>query len=105
MKNLIQMNARCASSEQSSLLIRLTLHLNARLLDFGPGGPEVLTCEPDLGFVAARFPGHETAQIIAGLEQRGFLVALKDDQACFFLSPSIRFEDLDRLWGCLFELL
>jgi len=105
MKQLIYMKSPCPPAQHGARLARLTRHLNARLLDFGPGGPEVLLCDSDQGMVAARFPGHETAQVISGLEARGFLPSQVGDQAVFYLSPEIRFEELDRLWGCLFELL
>ena len=63
---------------------RLTRHLRARLLDFGPGGPEVLSADEAAGTVRARLDG---------------------DCALFLLSPDTRFEDLDYLWGSLFDLL
>lgn len=63
---------------------RLTRHLRARLLDFGPGGPEVLSADEAAGAVRARLDG---------------------DCALFLLSPDTRFEDLDYLWGSLFDLL
>ena len=43
---------------------RLTRHLRARLLDFGPGGPEVLSADEAAGAVRARFPGHDAAKIL-----------------------------------------
>lgn len=46
---------------------RLTRHLRARLLDFGPGGPEVLSADEAAGTVRARFPGHDTAQVLERL--------------------------------------
>ena len=36
---------------------RLTRHLRARLLDFGPGGPEVLSADEAAGTVPS-VPGH-----------------------------------------------
>lgn len=91
---------------QESRTARLTRHLEARLLDFDPGGPEVLCADQAAGQVTARFPGHDTARVLALLEQEfGISVGLEDGLAVFRLSPDLPFEDLDYLWGCLFELL
>ena len=85
---------------------RLTRHLKARLEDFGPGGPEVVSADPSAGTVVARFPGHDTAQILRCLEEKyDIRIAQEGELARFQLSPSIRFEDLDFVWGCLFEVL
>lgn len=101
----LELNRPCPPDKQTSRLARLTRHLEARLLDFGPGGPQVTQCNPQAGFAAARFPGHNTAQVVDQLAQRGFCAALEGDCAGFYLSPDLRFEDLDRLWGCLYEIL
>lgn len=101
----IHLDRPCSPGEQSPRLTRLTLHLQARLLDFAPGGPHVLACDGETGRIAARFPGRDTSQVRAELAQRGFHTALEDDCAIFYLSPGLRFEDLDRLWGVLYELL
>lgn len=84
---------------------RLTGHLKARLLDFGPGGPEVPDFDPAAGTVSARFPGKDTAQVLALLEQAGISAGQEGDRAVFYLRPDTRFEDLDYLWGCLFNIL
>lgn len=92
----------------SPRLARLTRHLHARLLDFGPGGPEVLCADQSRGIVTARFPGHDTAQVIDELEHRCRVsVTLSDDGelARFCLGNDTPFEDLDYVWGCLFDLL
>ena len=85
---------------------RLTRHLRARLLDFGPGG---LIGGEDLrpaGAVRARFPGHDAAKILDRLAaSAGVRARLDGDCALFLLSPDTRFEDLDYLWGSLFDLL
>ena len=91
---------------QEALVARLVRHLEARLKDFGPGGPEVLQADQESGLVAARFPGHDPAQLLARVEQEcGVLAVPEHDRAVFRLSPDTRFEDLDYVWGCLFELL
>ncbi len=87
-------------------IARLTRHLHARLLDFGPGGPEVLSADETAGTVRARFPGHSTAQVLDRLAaSAGVRARLDGDCALFLLSSDTRFEDLDYLWGSLFDLL
>ena len=94
------------SGPPSERTARLTRHLKARLEDFGPGGPEVHAADQEAGAVTARFPGHETAQVLRRLEgECGVLAAQSGEAAVFRLSPSVRFEDLDYVWGCLFDLL
>ena len=91
---------------QEERLARLTRHLEARLRDFGPGGPEVLETDQQAGFVAARFPGHSTGEVVERLAREcGVSAAPEGDRAVFYLHPGIPFEDLDYLWGCLFGLL
>lgn len=91
---------------QEDRVARLVRHLDARLKDFGPGGPEVLESDQSQGFVSARFPGHDTKSVLKLLEKdHGVVAALDGDRVIFFLSPDIRFEDLDYVWGCLFDLL
>ena len=83
----------------------LTGHLKARLLDFGPGGPEVVSADPAAGRVTARFPGLEPAAAAARLAEKGISLLTENDCALFCLHPDVRFEDLDYVWGCLFEIL
>jgi len=99
------LNAPLRPGSDPQRLARLTRHLNARLLDFGPGGPEVLELDEDIGRLLARFPGHSTGQVLLGLEQVGVLAACEGDNALFLLQDDTRFEDLDYVWGCLFDLL
>ena len=89
----------------SPQLARMTRHLAARLQDFGPGGPQVLDADQTGGSVRVLFPGRDTAQVLRGLECAGVHAAQEGEAARFFLDPSGRFEDLDYVWGCLFELL
>ena len=104
--SVIDLRDPVPSPGQGERLARLTRHLKARLEDFGPGGPEVVRADQEQGLVAARFPGHSPDQVIRQLEQNfGLLAALEGDCALFRLSPQVRFEDLDYLWGCLYELL
>ncbi|MGI5962770.1 MAG: hypothetical protein ACOX7N_03520 [Lawsonibacter sp.] len=90
---------------QKPRLARLTRHLNARLLDFGPGGPQISSSDEDTGRVAVRFPGHDTQQVRKDLATRRIFTAQEDDCAVFFLAPNTQFEDLDYLWGCLYDIL
>ena len=87
-------------------LARRVRHLAARLRDFGPGGPELLSADQTTGQVRARFPGHDTGHIRRQLEERfGIRTRLDGDALLFQLTPHIAFEELDHVWGCLFELL
>ncbi|MGE4276609.1 MAG: hypothetical protein AB7E30_05445 [Lawsonibacter sp.] len=94
------------AEERTSRTARLVRHLEARLNDFGPGGPEVLETDPVRGFVSVRFPGHDPESVLSQLStQHGVSAVLEGDCVVFYLSPTISFEDLDYTWGCLFELL
>ena len=86
-------------------LARLTRHLRARLLDFGPGGPQVRSADQAQGRVEADFPGHDTAQVLSALARCGVSAARAGDEAVFWLTPDTPFEDLDYVWGCLFDIL
>ena len=49
--------------------------------------------------------GHDTAQVLERLAaSAGVRARLDGDCALFLLSPDTRFEDLDYLWGSLFDL-
>lgn len=91
---------------EEALRARQVRHLEARLLDFGPGGPEVLEADQASGTISARFPGRSTDSVAARLERDfGVLVDLEGDRAVFRLSPQVSFEALDYVWGCLFQIL
>ena len=97
--------AACAAQDPARTA-RLTRHLKARLEDFGPGGPEVVDADQGAGTVTARFPGHDTAQVLRELEARwGVRAAREGELALFRLSQAVSFEDLDYAWGCLFDIL
>ena len=92
--------------DQEARVARLVRHLEARLRDFGPGGPEVLEADQAAGVVTARFPGHDSAWVLSRLEREyGVSAGLENGLAVFRLSPDVPFEDLDYVWGCLFDLL
>ena len=47
-----------------------------------------------------------TAAVVERLAREGGVsAALEGDRAVFYLSPHVRFDDLDYIWGCLFDLL
>ena len=105
MKDLDLKTSRPAPGRQERLG-RLVRHLDARLRDFGPGGPEVLLADQASGVVAARFPGRSAGEVVERLARECRIRAgLDGDAAVFRLSPDVPFEELDRLWGCLFKLL
>ena len=75
-------------------LARQVRHLAARLQDFGPGGPELLSADQKTGQVRARFPGHDADDIRRQLETRfGVRTRLDGDGLRFQLSPHIAFEE------------
>ena len=77
-----------SAAGKEALRARQVRHLEARLRDFGPDGPEVLE------------------SVVARLERdHGILVDLEGDRAVFHLSPQVSFEALDYVWGCLFQIL
>lgn len=91
---------------QVSRVARLTRHLKARLEDFGPGGPEVIQADQERGAVRFRIPGKDSGWLQAQLRERWDIqIAVEDGLAVCCLGPDIAFEQLDRFWGCLFELV
>ena len=92
--------------EQAPRVARLTRHLKARLEDFGPGGPEVVQADQERGLVCFRVPGRESAWLQEELGRRwNIRIGVEDGLAVCRLGPEVPFEGLDRLWGCLFELV
>ena len=80
-----------APSGDRARVARLTRHLKARLEDFGPGGPRVTGVD---------------GGVLDRLERDWGVTVLQDgEDAVFRLAPSVRFEDLDYVWGALFEVL
>ena len=55
--------------------------------------------------MTARFPGREAQQLLKDLEGFGIRAVLVEEQFQFWMDPEGRFEDLDFLWGCLFQLM
>ena len=95
-----------SAAGKEALRARQVRHLEARLRDFGPDGPEVLEADQASGTIFARFPGRSTESGVARLERdHGILVDLEGDRAVFHLSPQVSFEALDYVWGCLFQIL
>lgn len=95
-----------AAPDQAPRVARLTRHLKARLEDFGPGGPEVVQADQEHGVVRFRVPGKDSAWLQGQLRERwNIQIQVEDGLAVCRLGPEIAFEQLDRLWGCLFELV
>lgn len=102
----IDLTRAAGGDRDPARIARLTRHLKARLEDFGPGGPQVTGVDESAGTVTARFPGRSTGGVLDRLERDWGVAALqKGEDAVFRLSPSVRFEDLDYVWGALFEVL
>lgn len=92
--------------EQAARVAHLTRHLKARLEDFGPGGPEVVQADQETGVVRFRIPGKDSAWLQAQLKERwNTEIEVEDGLAVCRLRADIAFEQLDRLWGRLFELV
>ena len=66
---------------------RLTRHLRARLLDFGPGGPRVTGVDEASGTVTARFPGQDTGGVLDRLERDWGVTVLQDGEAWTGTAP------------------
>lgn len=94
------------TSAQAPRVARLTRHLKARLEDFGPGGPEDIQADQTTGTVRFRLPGKDSAWLQQQLGERwNIQIQVEDGLAVCRLGPDTPFEGLDRLWGCLFELV
>lgn len=92
--------------EQMPRVARLTRHLKARLEDFGPGGPEVVQADQETGVVCFRIPGKDSLWLQTQLQKRWKIqIAVEGGVAVCRLGPELAFEQLDRFWGCLFELV
>lgn len=102
----VDLTKAAGGSRDPARVARLTRHLKARLEDFGPSGPQVVSADEEAGAVTARFPGRDTAQVLRHLEEQCGVRAVQEGElALFRLSPQVRFEDLDYAWGCLFDIL
>lgn len=95
-----------SAAGKEALRARQVRHLEARLRDFGPDGPEVLEADQASGTIFARFPGplHGKRGCAVGAGPRHF-GGPGGDRAVFHLSPQVSFEALDYVWGCLFQIL
>ena len=96
----------CPAPSDPERRAALTRHLNARLLDFAPGGPEVLLCDPESGLLRVRLPNRSPHQAAAALSAEYHIQTIPaSDYIELYLNETIPFEDLDYVWGCLFQLL
>lgn len=96
----------CLASSIPERCAALTRHLNARLLDFGPGGPEVLLCDQASGLIQVRFPNRSPNRVAAALSTEYHIQTIPTSNYLeLYLNETIPFEDLDYVWGCLFQLL
>ena len=103
---IVDLSRPAPSAGDSARLARLTRHLEARLNDFGPAGPEVRSVNQETGLVLAFFPGRSPGALADILARRfGILVRTEGDCVGFQLTPECPFEELDYVWGCLFQIL
>lgn len=102
----VDLSPSVRSSGDPLRVAALTRHLHARLLDLGPGGPEVLSVDERLGQITVCFPGRSAQSVLSVLSQRFGIQAAQDGTHILFaLNDTVPFEDLDYVWGCLFDLL
>lgn len=102
----VDLTRRCPVPSDPERRAALTRHLNARLLDFDPGGPEVLLCDPESGLIRFRFPNHSPQWAAAALSAEYHIQTIPTSEYIeLYLNETIPFEDLDYVWGCLFQLL
>ena len=102
----VKLSVSTPQGSTSPRLAALTRHLKARLLDFDPGGPEILSCDESTGQIQVRFPNHSPKTVAQTLQELfGVEICAEKQYALFYLSETLPFEDLDYVWGCLFEIL
>lgn len=102
---VVDLSISPAYPKNSEHLARLVRHLQERLKDLGPNGPSLSPCQ-ESGRITALFPSYSSAELAENLAQRfGVLVQAAENEVIFNLSPDLPFEDLDYVWGCLFQLL
>ena len=105
-RNMIDLSSPAPSTGDSVRLARLVRHLEARLNDFGPVGPEVRSADQQTGVVLAAFSGRSPQKLADALAQNfGILVRAEGECIVFRLTADCPFEDLDYVWGCLFQIL
>ena len=101
----VDFTRRCPASDPERRAA-LTRHLNARLLDFDPGGPEVLLCDQESGLIRVHFPNRAPHRAAAALSAEYHIQTTPtSDYLELYLNETIQFEDLDYVWGCLVQLL
>lgn len=82
-----------------------TRHLYARLQDFGESGPVITDWSQEQGKISVAFPSHSVAYIQQTLQTYGIACPIEQGCLVFYLSEDIAFEDLDYVWGVLFQIL
>ena len=103
--NNIDLKRPAPNTDDPVLIARLTRHLDARLHDLAEDWPHVLSADQQEGVIRVRFPGRSASDVARQLESGGISVGLEDDLVVFNLSARVSFEELDHVWGALFELM
>ena len=67
---IVDLSRPAPSAGDPARLARLTRHLEARLNDFGPAGPEVRSANQETGLVLAFFPGRSPGALADILARR-----------------------------------
>lgn len=100
----IVLNIPTHECDDPAHLARLTRHLRARMEDLNPTSPQITQFDPKNGLVGVRPTDMDSWDYVNRLERLyGIFAAAEENDVVFFLNPDIRFEDLDYVWGCLFQ--
>ena len=57
------------------------------------------------GKLSVSIPNHSAIQMQQALKQYGITCPVEQEKLVFYLSEQIAFEDLDFVWGVLFQIL
>ncbi len=101
----VSLDKKAGTPAQPERLARLTRHLCARLLDLGAASPELERVSQEEGSLTARFPGRRAEELAQRLREHGVLCTGEGERVCFHIPEELPFEDLDYVWGCLFQIL
>ena len=101
----VNLNQKAQMPSKPERLARLTRHLRARLLDLGAGTPELEQVCQEEGTITARFPGRTAEEMMSRLREHGVSCTGAGERVCFCIPEELPFEDLDYVWGCLFQIL
>ena len=96
--------AFCLDGEERERVRRLARHLHARMAELEEDGLEIRAFREEEGLVAIAVPEQEN---LAGRLrwEHGVHGAVKDGSVELWVTPATAFEDLDSVWGAVYEIL